>query len=117
MLRVLSLVFVLVASWAAPAAAAEYESKELAEAARDYRQDLLDRVTAAKRQPNLIPRLRKDADEEYKAKRYSKAIEDLEKAITFGADDGLVWLRLAQAQIANGDQEHAMASAYSAYRK
>ena len=85
--------------------------------ARDYRQDLLDRVRANKRLPNLIPRLKKDADEEYRAKRYSQAIDDLEKAISYGADDGLIWLRLAQAQLANDDEDHAMASAYNAYRK
>ncbi|HVH82668.1 MAG TPA: hypothetical protein VM782_24975, partial [Stellaceae bacterium] len=118
MFRVLSFVLVLVTSaWSMPAAAAEYESKELADAARDYRQDLLDRVQPNKRQPNLIPRLRKDADEEYRAKRYDRAIDDLEKAISYGADDGLVWLRLAQAQVANSGDDHAMASAYNAYRK
>ena len=119
MLRTLSLVLVLVTgAWAVPvAAAAEYESKELADAGRDYRQDLLDRVDAKKRLPNLIPRLRKDADAEYKAKRYNQAIDDLEKAISYGADDGLIWLRLAQAQLAASDEDHAMASAYNAYRK
>jgi uncharacterized protein YfaS (alpha-2-macroglobulin family) len=117
MQRILSFVVVLVlAAWAAPVAAAEYESQELADAGRDYRQDLLNRVPAAKRQPNLIPRLRKDADEEYRAKRYAQAIDDLEKAISFGADDGLVWLRLAQAQSA-AENDRVMASAYNAYRK
>ncbi|HYM72941.1 MAG TPA: alpha-2-macroglobulin [Stellaceae bacterium] len=118
MLRILSLVLVLVAApWATSAVAAEYESKELADAGKDYRQDLLDRVPANKRQPALIPRLRRDADAEYKAKRYAQAIDDLEKAISYGADDGLVWLRLAQAQIASSSPDHAMASAYNAYRK
>src|SRR6185312_10223267 len=118
MLRALSLVLVLVLSpWATPAVAAEYQSQELADAGAQYRQDLLDRVPAKKRQPDLIPRLRKDAEAEYKAKRYSQAIDDLEKAISYGADDGLVWLRLAQAQIAGGNSDHAMASAYNAYRK
>jgi uncharacterized protein YfaS (alpha-2-macroglobulin family) len=119
MFRAVSFVLVLFATcWAAvPAVAADYESQELADAGRDYRQDLLNKFPAAKRQPNLIPRLRKDADEEYRAKRYDKAVDDLETAIAYGADDGLVWLRLAQAQIANDDQDHAMASAYNAYRK
>ena len=120
MLRALSLVVVLVVgAWALPAAAAtaEYESKELADAGRDYRQDLLDRLPANKRLPNLIPRLKKDADEEIKAKRFSQAINDLEKAISNGADDGTTWLKLAQAQLANDDEDHAMASAYNAYRK
>jgi uncharacterized protein YfaS (alpha-2-macroglobulin family) len=118
MLRVLSFVLVLVAgAWALPAVAAEYESKELADAGVQYRQDLLDRVPTNKRHPELIARLRKDSDEEYKAKRYDKAVEDLETAISYGADDGLVWLRLAQAQFAGSDDDHAMASAYNAYRK
>jgi alpha-2-macroglobulin len=118
MFRTMSFVLVLVAgAWALPAVAAEYQSKELADAGSQYRQDLLDRVQANKRQPNLIPRLRQDADKEYKAKRYSQAIDDLETAISYGADDGLIWLRLAQAQLANDDEDHAMASAYNAYRK
>ncbi|HXP02873.1 MAG TPA: alpha-2-macroglobulin [Stellaceae bacterium] len=120
MFRILSFMLVLIAgAWAPPAAAAtaEYESKELADAGRDYRQDLLDRIDAKKRQPNLIPRLKKDADEEIKAKRFSQAINDLEKAIANGADDGATWLKLAQAQLANDDEDHAMASAYNAYRK
>jgi uncharacterized protein YfaS (alpha-2-macroglobulin family) len=118
MFRALSFVFVLVAtSWTAPVIAAEYESKDLADAGTQYRQDLLDRYPAAKRRPDLIPRLRKDADDEYKTKRYSRAVDDLETAIGYGADDGLVWLRLAQAQIADGDEDHAMTSAYNAYRK
>src|SRR3954454_22858207 len=77
--------------------AQRYQSKELAEAAAAYRQELLDSVPANKRQPALIPRLRKDADEEYRAKRYPQAAQDLARAIAFGADDGLIWLRLAQA--------------------
>src|SRR5271163_4640512 len=118
MFRAVWFVLVLVvASWVPPAIAAEYESQELSDAGRDYRQDLLDRVAPNKRQPNLVPRLRKDADEEYRAKRYSKAVDDLESAISYGADDGLVWLRLAQAQLDNDDEDHAMASAYNAYRK
>ena len=118
MYRALSFVLVLVlTSWAAPVVAAtDYESQELADASRDYRQDLLDRFPAAKRKPNLIPRLRKDAEEEYRAGRYSQTTNDLETAIAYGADDGLVWLRLAQAQFSNND-DHAMPSAYNAYRK
>ncbi len=118
MYRALSFVLVLVlTSWAAPVVAAtDYELQELADASRDYRQDLLDRFPAAKRKPNLIPRLRKDAEEEYRAGRYSQTTNDLETAIAYGADDGLVWLRLAQAQFSNND-DHAMPSAYNAYRK
>src|SRR5579863_2606964 len=118
MLRTLSLVLLLITgAWVLPVAAAEYESKELADAGTQYRQDLLDNIQASKRQPKLIPKLRQDADKEIKAKRYSQAIDDLEKAISNGADDGQIWLRLAQAQLANDDEDHAMASAYNAYRK
>ena len=38
------------------------------------------------------------------------------RAIANGADDGLVWLRLAQSELAAQD-DHAMASAYNAYLK
>ena len=62
-----------------------------------YRKELLDRYPGNKRQPALIPRLRRDAEAEYRAKRYPQAIDDLTQAIGYGADDGLVWLRLAQA--------------------
>jgi alpha-2-macroglobulin len=118
MLRVLSFVLVVIAaSWAMPVTAAEYESKELADAGNDYRKNILDTIQPNQRKPNLIPRLRKDADQEIQAKRYSRAIEDLEKAIAYGADDGLVWLRLAQAHIGNDDQDNTLASAYNAYRK
>ena len=51
-----------------------YESKELAEAAAAYRQELRDSIPANQRQPAMIPRLRRDADEDYRAKRYSRAI-------------------------------------------
>ena len=93
-----------------------YQSKELAEAAAAYRQELLDGVPANQRQPALIPRLRRDADEDYRAKRYSRAIDDLTRAIAFGADDGLIWLRLAQNMAATND-EHMPAAAYNAYLK
>ena len=117
MFRTLTLVLVVViGAWAAPALAAEYESQELADAAKNYRQDLLDSIQANKRQPNLIPRLKKDADEEFKAKRYSQAVDDLEKAIANGADDGTTWLNLARAEFANKD-DNTMAAAYNAYRK
>jgi tetratricopeptide (TPR) repeat protein len=112
MFRALSLL--ILALLAVPASAQEYQSKELAEAAAAYRQELLDSVPANKRQPGLIPRLRKDADEEYRAKRYAQAIEDLSRAISFGADDGLIWLRLAQNQAA-ADDDHVQGSAYNAY--
>src|SRR5262249_14045134 len=114
MLQALSLLLLVL--FATPAFAQEYQSKELAEAGANYRQDLVSNVPANKRQPALIPRLRKDADEEYRAKRYSQAIDDLTRAIAYGADDGLVWLRLAQSLVAASD-DHAMAAAYNAYVK
>ena len=114
MLRALSLLVVLVV--AVPATAQEYKSKELAEAAASYRAALIDSVPAARREPALIPRLRRDADAEYRAKRYAQAIDDLTKAVAFGADDGLVWLRLAQA-LAGAQNDHVQAAAYNAYVK
>src|SRR5207249_11628080 len=42
--------------------------------------------------------------------------DGLTRAIANGADDGLVWLRLAQAELAAQD-DRAMASAYNAYLK
>src|SRR5689334_25129066 len=103
MLRILSLFLAVLV--AAPAAAQEYRSKELAEAAEAYRKDLLDSVPATKRQPALIPRLRRDAEAEYRLKRYPQAVDDLAHAIAYGADDGLVWLRLAQA-LAGTNSDH-----------
>ncbi len=101
---------------ALPAAAQEYRSDELAEAASAYRRELIDSVAPAKKQPALIPRLRRDADAQYRLKRYARAIDDLTQAIAHGADDGLVWLRLAQA-LAGADSERVQASAYNAYVK
>ena len=114
MLRAL-LVFCLV-SMAAPALAQEYQSKELADAARDWRRGLIDSIPANKKQPALIAGWRRMADADYQAKRYAAAIEELTRAIANGADDGLVWLRLAQNEIAAEDN-HAIASAYNAYLK
>src|SRR5213079_1790670 len=108
--------FLLLVLFAAPALAQDYQSKELAEAGANYRQELVGNIPANKRQPSLIPRLRKDADDEYRAKRYPQAIEDLTRAVAFGADDGLVWLRLAQNLAAAGD-DHVAAAAYNAYLK
>src|SRR6516165_3248216 len=114
MLRLLS-VFCVVCV-ASPALAQEYQSKELADAARDWRQQLIDSIPGNKKQPGLISGLRRAADADYHAKRYAPAIEELTRAIANGADDGLVWLRLAQNELAAGD-DHAMASAYNAYLK
>jgi hypothetical protein len=114
MLRAL-LVLCLV-SVAAPTQAQEYQSKELADAARGWRRELIDSVPANKKQPALIAGWRRMADADYQAKRYAAAIEELTRAIANGADDGLVWLRLAQNELAAED-DHAMASAYNAYLK
>ena len=52
MLRALSLLLLVL--FAAPAAAQDYQSKELAEAGVNYRQELVSNVPANKRQPSLI---------------------------------------------------------------
>src|SRR5215469_3633120 len=113
MLRALLLFVVVVA---VPAAAQEYQSKELADPAREWRQELIDSVPANKKQPGLVAGLRRTAETEYQAKDYSAAIGKLTSAIANGADDGLVWLRLAQSELAAND-DHAMASAYNDYLK
>ena len=70
--------FLLVVLFAAPALAQEYQSKELAEAGVNYRQEIVSNVPQNKRQPTLIPRLRKDADEEYRASRVTSRSEPSE---------------------------------------
>ena len=78
MLRAL---FVLcLVSVAAPALAQEYQSKELADAARDWRRELIDSVPANKKQPAQIAGWRRTADAEYQAKRYAAAIERIDAA-------------------------------------
>ncbi len=114
MLRAL-FVFCLVCV-AVPALAQEYQSKELADAARDRRRELIDSVPAAKKQPELVAGWRRTAELDYQAKHFGGAIDLLIRAIANGADDGLVWLRLAQSELAAQD-DHAMASAYNAYLK
>src|SRR5689334_2811691 len=114
MLRAL-LIFCLVSA-AAPVLGQQYQSKELADAASDWRRELIDRIPANKRQPALIAGWRRTAEADYREKRYGAAIDELTRAIINGADDGLVWLRLAQAELAAED-DHAMASAYNAYLK
>src|SRR6266851_1570733 len=114
MLRSL-LVFCLVCV-TAPALAQDYQSKELADAARDWRQELIGGIPANKKQPNLVAGLRRAAEIEYQAKDYRAAVGRLRSAIANGADDGLAWLRLAQSEFGAGD-DHAMASAYNAYLK
>jgi uncharacterized protein YfaS (alpha-2-macroglobulin family) len=114
MLRSL-LVFCLV--WVTvPALAQDYQSKDLADAARDWRQELIGGIPANKKQPNLVAGLRRAAEIEYQAKDYRAAVGRLRSAIANGADDGLAWLRLAQSEFGAGD-DHAMASAYNAYLK
>ena len=108
MLRAL-LVLCLV-STAAPGLTQEYQSKELAAAASDWRRELGDRIPANKRQPAMIAGWRRMAESDYQAKRYAAAIDELTRAIANGADDGLVWLRLGQSELAAED-DHAMASA------
>ncbi len=100
----------------APAPASEYQSKELAEAAASYRKELLDSVPPNKRQPAQIAKLRRDAESDYRTKRYSQAADGLIKAISYGADDGLVWLRLAQA-LAGTNDDRVMRAAYNSYVK
>ena len=100
----------------APALAQEYQSKELADAASEWRQELIDSIPTNKKQPNLVAALRRTAEIEYQAKDYAAALGKFTSAIANGADDGLVWLRLAQSELAAND-DHAMASAYNAYLK
>ena len=66
---------------AAPAMAQEYKSKELADAARDWRQELIDGIPANKKQPNLVAGLRRAAEIEYQAKDYRAAVGRLRSAI------------------------------------
>src|SRR6266404_5172338 len=109
MLRALSVLLLVLFAAPSPALAQDYQSKELAEAGITYRQELVSNVPANKRQPALIPRLRNDADAEYRAKRYPQAIDDLGRAIAYGADDGLVWLRLAQNLVAADNDRASVA--------
>src|ERR1700681_764674 len=101
---------------AAPALGQEYQSKELADAASDWHRELIDSVPASKKQPGLVAGWRRTAELEYQANHFAGAIDLLTRAIANGADDGLVWLRLAQSELAVQD-DHAMASAYNAYVK
>ena len=114
MLRAL-LVFCLVCV-AAPSLAQEYQSKELSDAARDWRRELVESVPVNRKQPGLVAGWRRTAELDYQAKHFGGAIDLLTRAIANGADDGLVWLRLAQSEVAAQD-DHAMASAYNAYLK
>jgi hypothetical protein len=114
MLRSL-LVFCLVCV-GAPALAQEYQPRELADAARVWRQELIDSIPANNKQPRLVAGLRRTAEVDYQAKRYAAAIDELTRAIANGADDGLVWLWLAQNELAAED-DHAIVSAYNAYLK
>ena len=93
MLRAL-LVFCLVCV-AAPSLAQEYQSKELSDAARDWRRELVESVPVNRKQPGLVAGWRRTAELDYQAKHFGGAIDLLTRAIANGADDGLVWLRLA----------------------
>src|SRR5437773_3857429 len=108
-LLVLCVVFV-----AAPTLAQQYQSKDLAAAARDWRRELIDSIPANRKQPGLVAGWRRTAEVDYQAKHFGGAIDLLTRAIANGADDGLIWLRLAQSELAARD-DHAMASAYNAY--
>jgi uncharacterized protein YfaS (alpha-2-macroglobulin family) len=101
---------------AAPALAQEYQSTELADAARNWRRELTESIPADRKQPGLVAGWRRTAELDYQAKRFGGAIDLLRRAIANGADDGLAWLRLAQSELAAQD-DHAMASAYNAYLK
>src|SRR5260370_36755074 len=114
MLRTL-LVFCLVCV-ASPTLAQEYQSKELADTARDWRQELINSIPANKKQPGQIAGWRRNAEADYQAKRYAAAIDGLTRAIANGADDGLVWLRLAQAEFAPQDDQ-AIGSRFHAHLK
>ena len=114
MLRKVLLLFLVCA--AAPALAQEYQSKGLADAARDWRRELIDSIPANRKQPGLVAGWRQTAELDYQAKHYAGAADLLMRAIANGADDGLTWLRLAQSEFAI-QNDHAMASAYNAYLK
>ena len=101
---------------AAPALGQEYQSKELADTARDWRRELTDSVPANRKQPALVAGWRRTAEADFQAKHFGGATDLLRRAIANGADDGLVWLRLAQSEFAARD-DHAMASAYNAFLK
>jgi alpha-2-macroglobulin len=112
-LRALLLFLVLVA---APAWAQDYRSKELDGAARDWRQELIDSIPAKQRQPDLVAALSRTAAADLRAGRYAPAVEEFRRVIANGGETGAVWLRLAQSELGAQD-EHAMASAYNAYRR
>src|SRR3979409_697742 len=77
MLRALSVLMLVLFAAPAPALAQDCQWKELAEAGVNYRQELVSNVPANKRQPSLIPRLRNDADAEYRGRRHPQPIEEL----------------------------------------
>jgi hypothetical protein len=91
-----ALLVLCLVSVAAPALGQEYQSKDLAEAATDWRRELIERIPPNKRRPAMIAGRRRTAESDYREKRYSVAIDELTRAIVNGADDGLVWLRLAR---------------------
>src|SRR5437773_1742165 len=80
--------------------------------AREQRDDLaaLVRQTGDRAFGKAVAAAAQDAD------GIRPAIDEPTRAIANGADDGLVWLRLAQNELAAQD-DHAMASAYNSYLK
>ena len=78
-LLVLCLVF------ASPALAQEYHWKELANAARDWRQELINSVPLNNKQPGLIAGWRRAVNADYQAKRYAAAINEFTDVTTNGA--------------------------------
>ena len=113
MLRALLLFLVFAA---APAWAQGYSSKELDEAAQNWRRELIDSIPAEQKQPDLIAALSATAAADFAAGRYAPAVEELQRVIANGGESAEIWLRLAESQLAAQD-DHAMASAYNAYRR
>ena len=62
--------------------------------------ELIDSVPANKQQPALIAGWRRTPRPITRPSAMPQAIDELTRAIANGADDGLVWLRLAQSELA-----------------
>ena len=72
-------------SVAAPSLAQEYQSKELSDAARDWRRELVESVPVNRKQPGLVAGWRRTAELDYQAKHFGGAIDLLTRAIANGA--------------------------------
>ena len=70
-----ALLVVLLVCLAGPAAAQEYQSKELADAARGWHRELIDSIPANRKQPAIAAQLRRTAEGDFQAKRYASAID------------------------------------------